>query len=456
MIKHYFSNILSGDGWQQDLLMTVDPSGRISALAEGSAADADYSHSGYAVPGMANVHSHAFQRAMAGLAEVSGEQADSFWSWRNVMYSFLGEINPDQLQAIASQLYVEMLKAGFTSVGEFHYLHNDINGQAFSDRAEMSKSIVAAAQETSIGLTLLPVLYQYSGFGAAEPKAQQYRFTQSLDQFVMLIDELQKRAGVVPGMNVGVAPHSLRAVDPESLAELMNSIPKSMPCHIHIAEQMREVTDCQNWSGQRPVEWLSNNVELSNRWCLIHATHVLAEEVASVAQSGAVVGLCPITEANLGDGIFPAGDFMNRGGKIALGSDSNILVSLAEECRLLEYGQRLTLQSRNILGSMNTSTGEQIFTQAVSGGHQALGRPGNAGLEIGGRGSFAILDPKHPAIIGKPTRAIIDSWLFAGDNSVVKDVAIDGKLVVVDGHHSAEEAILNRFGTVMAELVASL
>lgn len=456
MIKHFFSNILSGGKWHQNLLMTVDPSGMIIALTKGTAADADYSHSGYAVPGMANVHSHAFQRAMAGLAEISGDQADSFWSWRTVMYSFLGEINPDQLQAIASQLYVEMLKSGFTSVGEFHYLHNDTSGQAFSNRAEMCNRIVGAAIETGIGITLLPVLYQYSGFGAIAPTLQQNRFTQSLDQFVSLIEELQKQAIDVPGMNVGVAPHSLRAVDPKSLADLIGSIPEDMPLHIHIAEQMQEVVDCQNWSGQRPVEWLNDNVDLSNRWCLIHATHLVPEEVASVAQSGAVVGLCPITEANLGDGLFPAVDFMGRGGKIALGSDSNILVSLAEECRLLEYGQRLNLQSRNLLGNTGASTGEQIFSQAVSGGHQALGRPGKPGLEIGGRGSFVILDPAHPAIIGKPKRAVIDSWLFAGDNSVVKDVAIDGKLVVIDGHHLAEEAIKNRFGTVMTELVASL
>lgn len=456
MIKHFFSNILSGDVWRQDLLMKVDPSGKIISLAEGVAADADYSHTGYAVPGMANVHSHAFQRAMAGLAETGGNQADSFWSWRNVMYAFLGEISPDQLQAIASQLYVEMLKAGFTSVGEFHYLHNDTKGQAYANRAEMCNSIIAAAKEAGIGLTLLPVLYQHSGFGATKPTAQQSRFTQSLDQFVDLINELQKKAIGIPGMKVGVAPHSLRAVDPKSLAEIIDNIPSDMPCHIHIAEQTQEVVDCQNWVGQRPVEWLINSVDLSNRWCLIHATHVTTDEAVSVAQAGAIVGLCPITEANLGDGLFPAGDYMGRGGNIALGSDSNILISLAEECRLLEYGQRLNLRSRNVLGTERSSTGEHIFTQAVSGGHQALGRTGKSGLVTGGQGNFVILDPMHPVILGKPPHAVIDSWLFAGDNSVVKDVAIDGNLVVIDGHHLAEEAVLNRFGKVMTKLVGSL
>ncbi|MEH6527201.1 MAG: formimidoylglutamate deiminase [Sneathiella sp.] len=456
MIKHYFSDILSGGRWLQDLLMTVDPSGSIISLSKGSSSEADHSHTGYAVPGMANVHSHAFQRAMAGLAEFSGNEADSFWSWRNVMYSFLGEISPDQLQAIASQLYVEMLKAGFTSVGEFHYLHNDTDGQAFSNPAEMSDKIVAATLETGIGLTLLPVLYQYGGFGAMEPKAQQRRFTHSLDHFVDLVDKLQKRVPDVAGMSIGVAPHSLRAVDPEALMGLLNTISADMPCHIHIAEQNQEVEDCVNWSDQRPVEWLNNNVDLSDRWCLVHATHLVPNEIAAIANSGAVVGLCPITEANLGDGLFPASEFMGQGGRIALGSDSNILISLAEECRLLEYGQRLNLQSRNILGSKNASTGERIFLEAVTGGHQALGRPGKSGLEVGGQGNFAVLDPLHPSIIGKPKHTVIDSWLFAGDNSVVKDVAIDGKLVVIDGHHSSEEVIKERFGKAMTELVASL
>jgi formimidoylglutamate deiminase len=456
MIKHFFANIYTDEGWQHNLLMSADASGLIVSLQNGTSEEADFIHTGYTLPGMANVHSHAFQRAMAGLAEVRGNKADSFWSWRKIMYSFLSEINPDQFEAIASQLYIEMLKAGFTSVGEFHYLHKDKNGAVYSDAAEMSNRIFSATSETGIGLTLLPVLYQFGGFGGAKINGQQNRFTQTTDDFVTLVNGLMKRASEMNGVRIGVAPHSLRAVDHTSLTELLEAIPVDMPCHIHISEQILEVTECLEWSGQRPVQWLSNNVDLSERWCLVHATHLVPREITSIAKSGAVVGLCPITEANLGDGIFPAPEYMDQGGKIAVGSDSNVLVSLAEECRLLEYGQRLSRQSRNILGHKGISTGERIFKEAVLGGHQALGGPESPGLIIGGKANFVVLDAKHPALQNKPDWAIVDSWIFAGDNSVVKDVAVDGNMVIIDRHHVSEEQIIKRFGEAMKELVANL
>ncbi|MCF8467770.1 MAG: formimidoylglutamate deiminase [Sneathiella sp.] len=456
MIKHFFNEILLSNGWQQNQFLEIAENGEILAIDGGEPPDADIVHNGFAVPGMANVHSHAFQRAMAGLAETGGPGADSFWSWRQVMYGFLREITPEQLEAIAAQAYLEMLKAGFTSVGEFHYLHHDKNGRAFANPAEMSHRIRDAAKETGIGLTLLPVLYRYSGFGAQPPHDHQRRFILDGDKFLSLLEFLQFVTTEEPDTVIGVAPHSLRAVNPELLNELLVNIPKNMPRHIHIAEQRKEVSDCFDWSGLRPVEWLNENVALNDRWCLIHATHVTDRELAAIALSDAVAGLCPITQANLGDGIFPAGDFLEAGGKFALGSDSNVYIALAEEVRLLEYGQRLTHRSRNILGIPGRSTGTRIFENAVAGGHQALARPGRAGLQIGARANFAVLDPSHPALVGKPASTVLDSWLFAGDNSVVKDVYVNGRVVITGRHHLAEEKIGARFAATIKELTSNL
>ncbi|WP_288902183.1 formimidoylglutamate deiminase [uncultured Sneathiella sp.] len=454
MIKHFFDELLLSNGWRRNQFLDISESGEILAIGDGTAKEAEVIHRGYAVPGIANVHSHAFQRAMAGLAEAAGQAADSFWSWRQVMYGFLRTITPEQLEIIASQLYLEMLKAGFTSVGEFHYLHHDRDGTAYADPTEMSGRIIAAAERTGIGLTLLPVLYRYSGFGGQDPQDHQRRFIMEGDEFLTLMQRLQNRSQGNDSTLVGVAPHSLRAVDPALLKMLLAGIPKNMPCHIHIAEQQKEVADCLDWSGARPVEWLADNMPLDDRWCLIHATHITETERRGIAQSGAVAGLCPITEANLGDGIFPAGEFLDDGGRFALGSDSNIYISLAEEIRLLEYGQRLTREQRNVLGDESRSTGTRIFSAALSGGHQALGRPGKEGLQVGGYANFVLLDGDHPALLGKPARKILDSWLFAGDNSVVKDVAVNGKLVIKDRHHAEEEAITHRFRRVITELAA--
>jgi formimidoylglutamate deiminase len=456
MIKHFFSHLLTTNGWRQDVILEIDEAGTITSVQDGKESEASVPHTGYAVPGMANVHSHAFQRAMAGLAETSGNTADSFWSWRQVMYQFVSEISPEQLEAIAAQLYLEMLKSGFTSVGEFHYLHHDPAGRAYTDPSEMGRRLLAAAGQAGIGMTLLPVLYRYSGFGSLEALDYQKRFTCSADLYLNMIEALTETYGENPNQVIGVAPHSLRAVDPDLLAELLNNIPENTPRHIHIAEQVKEVEDCLDWSGQRPVEWLAGHVELDERWCLIHATHVTDNELDQIATSGSVVGLCPITEANLGDGIFPATEFQQKHGRIALGSDSNVLVSLPEECRLLEYGQRLTRQSRNLLGNGHHSTGQGLFETAVAGGHQALGRPGKPGVQVGGQGNFVVLDPNHSALTGKPLSAILDSWIFAGDHAVVKDVAVDGKLVVTDRCHEEEASITERFSTVMKELTASL
>ena len=454
MIKHFFDQILLTDGWRQNQIVEIAETGDILTTGSGKATDANVVHRGYAVPGMANVHSHAFQRAMAGLAETAGPSADSFWSWRQVMYDFLNAITPDQLEAIAAQLYLEMLKAGYTSVGEFHYLHHDRDGRHFGDPTEMSGRILAAGEEAGIGMTLLPVLYRYGGFGGQDPADHQRRFILEGNDFLRLITKLQDQVRDQPDTVIGIAPHSLRAVDPALLNEVLAGARNNIPCHIHIAEQQKEILDCLAWSGRRPVEWLAENVVLDERWCLIHATHVTEAERKDIAASGAVVGLCPITEANLGDGLFPADEFMDDGGRIALGSDSNVYVSLAEEVRLLEYGQRLMKQSRNILGNQSQSTGARIFNAANAGGYQALCRPGAAGLQVGSRANFVLLDPDHPVLVGKPAEKILDSWLFAGDNGVVMDVAVNGQMIVRDRHHKREGEITRRFQAVMNDLLS--
>lgn len=455
MIKHFFDEILTADGWRRNQFLEVADNGEILAARDGAAHEADLVHHGFTVPGMANVHSHAFQRAMAGLAEIGGPGADSFWSWRQVMYDFVGKITPDQFEAIAGQLYLEMLKAGFTSVGEFHYLHHDRDGRPFKDPAEMSGRILAAAADTGIGLTLLPVLYRYSGFGGQAPLDHQRRFILDGEAYLQLLEKLQAVAAGQPAVVIGMAPHSLRAVDPALLTDVRAGAGVEIPCHIHIAEQQKEVADCLDWSGKRPVEWLLENAAVDERWCLVHATHVTEAERRAIASSRAVAGLCPITEANLGDGIFPAAAFLNEGGRIALGSDSNVYVSLAEEIRLLEYGQRLTRGARNVLGDAENSTGTRIFLAALKGGHQALGRPGPAGLQTGAMADFVVLDPAHPALAGRPAEKIPDSWLFAGDNGVVKDVAVGGRMVIQNRRHEQEDRITGRFRAVMTELAAT-
>lgn len=334
------------EGWASQVRITL-AQGRIVAVQPEAAPGGADLRCEVLLPGLGNLHSHAFQRGMAGLTEVGGRSGDSFWSWRELMYRFVDQLDPDSLQAIAEQAYVEMLESGFTRVGEFHYLHHSPGGTPYAQAGEMSGRIAAAAANTGIGLTLLPVFYAHSDFGGAAPNVAQRRLIHDIDGFARLLDDCRHSLKTLPDAVLGLAPHSLRAVTPQQLAELMPLT--DGPIHIHIAEQQREVDACLAWSGQRPVEWLLANAPADTRWCLVHATHVTASEVQAMAQRGAVVGLCPITEANLGDGIFPMQAFAAAGGRFGVGSDSNVLIDAAEELRLLEYGQRLTLQARNVL-----------------------------------------------------------------------------------------------------------
>ncbi len=400
----WFETALLGSTWADGVRLTF-ADGRIASIEAGAEPQPDDERHAIALPGLPNLHSHAFQRGMAGLAEARGPGADSFWTWRQLMYRFVERLTPDDLETIAAQAYAEMLEAGFTRVGEFHYLHHDADGAPFADPAEMASRIASAAAETGIALTLLPVFYAHGGFGGAPAGEAQRRFLHDPDSYARLIEACRPLTDVV-----GIAPHSLRAATPEELRAILPLA--DGPVHIHIAEQVKEVEDCLAWSGRRPIEWLLGEMPMGPDWCLVHATHMTGAERGALAASGAVAGLCPITEANLGDGIFPAAEFLSKGGAIGVGSDSNVRIDAGEELRLLEYGQRLTARARNMLASTEEpATGARLFRAALAGGAQALG--GEAGIALGKPADLVSLDISDPAFAARSGDALIDSWIFA-------------------------------------------
>jgi len=449
------------DGWATDVLFEIAVDGSLAAVTPDAAGLPGARHAdrtaGPVLPGMPNLHSHAFQRAMAGLTERAGQGGaaeDSFWSWRQVMYGFVDQLMPQQVEAIAAQLYVEMLKAGYTAVAEFHYLHHDQAGRPYADPAEMSERVLAAAHHAGIGITHLPVLYAQGGFGGQPPKPGQRRFLHGLEAYLRLLEELWSRHRTDPQFRLGIAPHSLRAVTPELLSAAVQGLDRlddKAPIHIHIAEQTLEVEECLTWSRQRPVEWLLDHQPVGARWCLVHATHMTAAETDRLARSGAVAGLCPTTEANLGDGFFPAIAYLAAGGAMGVGSDSHISVSPVEELRWLEYGQRLLERRRNRLAGRSGSVGADLYQAALAGGALALGRPVGR-LAPGARADLLVLDPEHPALCGKSRDRLVDAFVFAGNSNPVRDVMVGGRWVVEAGHHHAEEAVLARFRATMAGL----
>lgn len=447
----HFGQALLADGWASDVRITVSD-GLVGAIAPGEAPQPLDERHAIGLPGMCNVHSHAFQRGMAGLTESRGASDDSFWSWRDLMYRFVDRMTPEQLLAIAAFAYAEMLETGFTRVGEFHYLHHDAAGLPYSDPALLSQSIVAAAAASGIGLTLLPVFYAHSGFGGAEPSRAQRRFINDLDGFARLLEAARTGVASLPDAVLGIAPHSLRAVTAPELRHL-SEMAGDVPIHIHIAEQVREVDDCLAWSGARPVEWLLDNMPVDARWCLVHATHMTDQEASRLGRSTAIAGLCPITEANLGDGLFPASQFVGAGGRFGIGSDSNVLIDMTEELRWLEYGQRLARRSRNVLASApGRSTGQDIYAAAVEGGAGALGVAG--GLAVGHSADLVSLDPQHPSLTGKTGSSIIDGFVFAGGRGAIDAVWRRGKKVVSGGRHRARAQLAERYRQVLAVLVA--
>jgi formiminoglutamate deiminase len=450
-VQLWFGEVMLPQGWMRDVRIAV-ADGRIAGIETGvRRASGDEAHAA-ALPGMGNLHSHAFQRGMAGLAEVRGPSGDSFWTWRDVMYRFVERLDPDAFEAIAAMAYAEMLECGFTRVGEFHYLHRDPSGAAYGDPAEMAARIAACAESTGIGLTLLPVFYAHSGFGGVAPKPSQKRFVHDIGGFARLLEGSREAVAGLPDAVVGVAPHSLRAVTADELAAV-TALAGDAPVHIHVAEQVKEVEDCLAWSGRRPVEWLLGRGLVDPRWCLVHATHMTAGETASLAQSGAVAGLCPITEANLGDGVFPAQDFLAANGRFGIGSDSNVLIDAAEEIRTLEYGQRLVHRGRNVLASREgTSTGGDLYRAALGGGALALGA-GDGAICIGAPADLVSLNTTHPSLTSRSGDALVDGWIFAARGRAVDCVWRRGRKVVSDGRHIARDAIANRYRAALAKVL---
>ena len=445
-------------GWARDVLLQWDGAGRLTGVAPRSAAGAAPRAAGPVIPGMPNLHSHAFQRAFAGLTEYRAQAQDSFWSWRDLMYRFAARITPESLQAIGTWLYVEMLEAGYSSVCEFHYVHHDQGGRPYADDATLSLALLRAAQDVGIGITLLPVLYQTSGFGNKPPRADQARFIRSTDSMLSLLERLAP-ATQAQGAALGLAPHSLRAVPPDSLRvaiEGLTALDARAPIHIHVAEQTQEVQDCIAWSGQRPVQWLLEHAPVDARWCLVHATHMTPAEYQGAARSGAVAGICPSTEANLGDGVFDMPQWRQHGGAWGVGSDSHACVNAAEELMLLEYSQRLALRQRNVLAvPAQPQVGTALWLAAVQGGAQASGRA-VAGLAVGQQADLAVLDASHVALAGLPVDALLSAHVLGSSrSSALHGLWTGGVQRLAGGRHALHDAAARAFVAARAALIAS-
>ena len=453
-LRLWFEAALIAGGWQENVRLTVT-AGVISRIECGVAAAPGDARGSVGVPGLANVHSHAFQRGMSGLAETRGPAADSFWTWREVMYHFLDRLTPEDMEAIAAQAYVEMLEGGFVRVGEFHYVHRDCDGRPYDNPGELAERICGAAAAAGIGLTLLPSFYAHSGFGGLPPTAGQRRFVTSLDEFARLHESAVRCARVLPRATVGVAPHSLRAVTPGEL-ELVVALGGGGPIHLHAAEQVKEVADCLAATGARPVEWLLDHAPLDRRWCLIHATHMTPSETAALARSGATVGLCPVTEANLGDGVFPAAGFLAAGGRIGFGTDSNVAIGAAAELCQLEYSQRLASLGRNVLATaQGRSTGRSLYDLALAGGGAALGVP-PGDLTEGQPADVVSLACDHASLAARERGdAILDRFVFGGRSGYAVDrVWIGGVEKVSAGRHHRREGISAAYRRTLRRLLS--
>ncbi|MCC2956833.1 formimidoylglutamate deiminase [Massilia sp. IC2-477] len=438
------------DGWQRDVLLEWDAHGDLTRVQAQAAPPLAVPRTDYVLPGMVNLHSHAFQRALGGLTERAGDGPDSFWTWRDLMYRFAARITPEQIEAIAAQLFAECLRHGYTSLCEFHYLQRGPNGETYARPAETAERVAAAGHATGMGLTLLPVLYSHAGFGEQPLRPEQRRFRTGVDDILAIVEALSPLRG--GQLEVGAAPHSLRAATIDQVRELAASLPAGRPLHIHIAEQQAEVEQSIKFSSRRPVEYLMEQLSVDERWCLVHATHLNDEEVQALARSGAVAGLCPTTEANLGDGLFPLQSFIAAGGRFGVGSDSHVSQSPVEELRWLEYGQRLLHQRRNVAFTpAQRDVGQYLWQAALRGGAQATGRKVGL-LAEGMRADLLVLDGSHPNLDGAQDADVLGRFLFCGNDNLVRDVLCGGRWVVQGGRHVAQDAITQRYRQAMTQL----
>ncbi len=454
MLRIAATAALLPDGWARNVVFDIGDDGVLAKIECDVEAQGLEQVAGPVIPAMPNLHSHAFQRALAGrTGRNSPAHDDSFWTWRQSMYTFLGHVDADAFEAVTAQAYVEMAKSGYASVAEFHYVHNDPAGKPYGDPAELAWRVVAAARIAGLGLTLLPVFYARAGFGGTPATAGQQRFVHTTDTFTHLYERLRQGADR-HGYVLGVAPHSLRAVTPEELGQVVRLAAQGAPVHIHAAEQTREVDECYAWSQLRPVEWLLTHAGLDARWCIVHATHMTEREVVGLAASGAIVGLAPTTEADLGDGIFPGHAYLAAGGRFGVGSDSNTIVDPFAELRQFEWSQRTRARRRNVLGSAGDGTiGTGLWVRAARGGAQAVAQPVGA-LEAGRRADLVVLNPSDPALAGQAADDILDAAIFGPSRAPVRDVMAGGKWIVREGRHVAEEEVFGRYRAALARIDA--
>lgn len=440
MKKYFARDALLPHGWARDVVISVDKGDIVEVAANSRGGER---LAGPVLPGMANLHSHAFQRAMAGLTEMRGPGQDDFWTWRELMYRFVERVTPAQAKAIATQLYVEMLLNGYTAVAEFHYVHHPRG---------MLASHLQAARDSGIAITLMPSLYTWSGFGRKPLQPRQKRFSSDVKQILGLLGELRRQ--VSPDVQLAVAPHSLRAVDPQALKDLVAAVPADAPIHIHAAEQTREVEDCRAALGKRPVEWLLSEMHVDKRWCVVHATHVTDEETRALAGSGAVAGLCPMTEGNLGDGIFPLAEYRASAGRYGIGGDSHVCRDPAEELRLLEYLQRVSGRKRNVVASpRSAAVGTTLWLEAAAGGAQALGRRMGA-IAPDMRADLVVLDQEDVNLAGRSGDAITNAFIFSGARGLVRDVMVAGRWVVRKKKHGKARAAATAYKNALKALLA--
>jgi len=437
------------DGIARDVAIAV-ADGRIASVAAGAPPAAGETHmAGLVLPGMANLHSHAFQRAMAGLAEWDAQGKDNFWSWREAMYRFAERLDPESAHAIARFLYIEMLKAGYTAVGEFHYLHNAPGGRAYAPAAAMAHAIAEAALDTGIALTMLPTLYMQGGVDSRPLSERQKLFAKSVAEILSLRESMRGHAGVTA---LGLALHSLRAVPTEAAREAIAGIEADAPLHIHAAEQTGEVEECLARWGMRPVEYILQAFAPNARWCLIHATHMTEEEAHGLARSGAVAGLCPTTEANLGDGVFSLACYLDAAGRIGIGGDSHVAVDPAEELRAMEYAQRLVLQRRNVAASTEEPhTASRLWRLAAAGGAQALGLKAGA-IAPGRRADLVVIDADHSSLAARDSAQMLDTYVFVAGKDAVRDVMVGGDWVVENRRHAREDDARRDYVSALARL----
>ena len=445
---YFIKKALLSQGWAKNVRLGVDDKGLIVSLQANVLAEQDDHRLGLVIPGLVNCHSHAFQRAMAGLTEYQVSPTDTFWSWRKTMYRFAYLVSPEDLQDIASYLYLEMIKQGYTSVAEFHYVHHQPNGKPYSSVSQLSQSVINAANIAGINLTLLPVLYMNAGFGDQALLDDQKRFGNSVDSYLALHDEATRYCSHQSQHSVGMALHSLRAVPASSMTEVISHFKDrahSCPIHIHIAEQTQEVEQSIKALGKRPVEWLLDKYDIDKQWCLIHATHMTPKETAQVAKSGATVVICPTTEANLGDGLFPLRQYLDDGGQIAIGSDGNTCTNPMEELRWLEYGQRLLSRTRNVASDdRERHTGTNLYRHCLEGGARSIGQKPGA-LTLGGRADLIVLDDNSADLANIAADSILDVLIFGTSQSLIKDVMVNGTWKITHYHHADEERIKNTF-----------